>query len=757
MPNNTMLEAALSYARLGWQVLPCRPGVKAPLTVHGCQDATDDEDTIRAWLTRWPTANIAIACGPRSGVYVVDVDLDPSKNVDGWASMREFPDLPLTVRQDTPRGGAHFLFKSDKPPANKNGFRNGIDIRSTGYYIMVPPSLHPNGKRYAWTEGFAPGEVELAEFPDYMRPPERPRLPWERRKPAAPKPATPAPASVATEPAPHMAGDVVERARAYLHKCEPAVQGQAGHDKLLWAARALVVGFELDAGTAINMLWDDYNPRCVPPWDRSNMAECKDFERKVHEVEKTPGNKPRGWLLEETGLRPSEAFVAYGRQLQDDLLAASATVEAQPAQQDEQSTWEPFPVACLPKEIGVFVETAARAHSVDPVNVALHILAVASAAGGTAFQLELKPGWRAFPALWTVVVARTGANKSGPLELVVRPLWEQPPAMDDNEILRAGSQSQWVVTDCTTEAVLALLSRCRRGLLLSADELAGFLGSFDCYRSSGRGGDEQKWIQFWNGNRYVVNRKTDNETTDLRNPLVAITGSIQPEMLAKATDADKLAGGFMARVLLAMPPERKRVWNDKGVQPELEQFWADVVNAIRCRPFAAVNTASGGWGEPNIVKLSPRAAVAFVSYFDEVADKIMETGGVARIMAAKSDVHAARLALTLHLLRCGLGMTDQWDTVEAETMESAVTLARWFTREAIRVFSNLCGAARDEQRLKLAMFIRSRGGKVSVRDIMRSNSKRYPDADAARASLYDLAQAGMGTLNGDNFALKAGV
>lgn len=420
---------------------------------------------------------------------------------------------------------------------------------------------------------------------------------------------------------------------------------------------------------------------------------------------------------------------------------------------DAAEGWTPFPLACLPKEIATFVETAALAHSVDPVSVALPVLAVASAAGGAAFQLELKPGWRVFPALWAVLVARTGGNKSGPLDLVVKPLWEQPP-IDASSILRTGQQAQWVLTDATTEAVLALLARCQRGLLLSADELAGWLGSFDAYRS-GKGGDEQKWIRLWDGKRYVVNRKTNDETTDLRAPLVAICGAIQPELLSKATDADKLAGGFLARVLCAMPPEHKRVWNDEGVQPELEAFWADMVNAIRGRPFAAINTLSGH-GEPNIVALSPRAAVAFVDYFNRNASRIMETGGVERILAAKSDVHAARLALVLHLLKCGLGAEKWGSPVSVETMQAAVTLANWFTDEATRVFTCLCGTARDGQREKLKTFIEGEGGKVSVRRLMRSNMKRYPAADSARATLLDLVQAGLGTLTNDTFTMTAG-
>jgi len=167
---NQFLEAALKYAQFGWAVFPCAPRQKIPLTPHGVKDATRDAAQIRAWWDKWPEANIAVACGELSGVYVVDIDIKQATGVNGHISLQEFPDLPETVRQKTPRGGFHAFYKTANPPANKNGFRPGIDIRSNGYYVVLAPSIHPNGSQYKWVPDQGPGEIELAEFPDFMRP-----------------------------------------------------------------------------------------------------------------------------------------------------------------------------------------------------------------------------------------------------------------------------------------------------------------------------------------------------------------------------------------------------------------------------------------------------------------------------------------------------------------------------------------------------------------------------------------------------------
>ena len=86
------LEAALSYARKGWQVLPlhsirpdggctcgnpgCGSPGKHPRTQHGVKDATTDEKLIRTWWSRWPDANVGVATGPASGIWW-SFDVDP--------------------------------------------------------------------------------------------------------------------------------------------------------------------------------------------------------------------------------------------------------------------------------------------------------------------------------------------------------------------------------------------------------------------------------------------------------------------------------------------------------------------------------------------------------------------------------------------------------------------------------------------------------------------------------------------------------
>lgn len=289
---NDLLDAAIAYAAMGWHIFPCKPGQKVPATLHGVKDATTDPDKIRAWWNRWPKANIGLACGEASGVYVVDVDVDEAKELNGFASMADLGPTPKTVKQTTPRGGAHYFFKAAVPPRNKNSFRPGIDIRGEGYYVVLAPSINGGGKRYIWEN--PPTTTELAEWPEQYRPePEKPRLAWDMPRAAPTRPVG--------------ASDVRSRASAYLAKCEPAMQGHGGHAALLKAARALVEGFALSQADALALLWSEYNPRCSPPWDQSKASDRRDFERKVTEALKTP-KAPAGHLAAD---RPEMDAVIY--------------------------------------------------------------------------------------------------------------------------------------------------------------------------------------------------------------------------------------------------------------------------------------------------------------------------------------------------------------------------------------------------------------------------------------------------------------
>jgi hypothetical protein len=71
--SESTLSAALSYAKQGMPVFPCKPD-KSPDTPHAFYDATTDEAQIRAWWESRPYALIGLRAGKPSGLFILDVD-----------------------------------------------------------------------------------------------------------------------------------------------------------------------------------------------------------------------------------------------------------------------------------------------------------------------------------------------------------------------------------------------------------------------------------------------------------------------------------------------------------------------------------------------------------------------------------------------------------------------------------------------------------------------------------------------------------
>ena len=151
------LDAALEYARKGLPIFPCSPLDKKPLTPHGFKDATTDEAQVRAWWGKWPNAMIAAPTGPASGVWALDPDVDPVKQLDGIAALHQlvaqYGSLPQTLTSITPRGGKHLFFAWDPNVDIRNSESKvgpGIDVRGNGGYVILPPSRNGTGGAYQW-------------------------------------------------------------------------------------------------------------------------------------------------------------------------------------------------------------------------------------------------------------------------------------------------------------------------------------------------------------------------------------------------------------------------------------------------------------------------------------------------------------------------------------------------------------------------------------------------------------------------------
>jgi hypothetical protein len=187
----TMLDAALHYAGCGlpvfplWPVLQFKPGCftcgcgksircgtnsgkhpLAPLVPNGLKHATIDQTVIRDWWTTWPNANIGIATGGK----LIVIDVDPRHGGDvALAKLEEkHGKFPSTWRVRTGGDGLHLYFAGPPNVVFKNTagqLGDGLDVRTSGAYVVAPPSKHISGGKYEWQQQ---GGKDLAPMPAWL-------------------------------------------------------------------------------------------------------------------------------------------------------------------------------------------------------------------------------------------------------------------------------------------------------------------------------------------------------------------------------------------------------------------------------------------------------------------------------------------------------------------------------------------------------------------------------------------------------------
>ena len=108
-----------------------------------------------------------------SGILALDLDLYKNIGARQWwtglLAVHNSNIEPETVEQETGGGGVHKLFRLPEGVSIGNGASSiGIDWKSDGGFIMLPPSLHDKGTAYQWKEGHGPNDIPIAMAPQWL-------------------------------------------------------------------------------------------------------------------------------------------------------------------------------------------------------------------------------------------------------------------------------------------------------------------------------------------------------------------------------------------------------------------------------------------------------------------------------------------------------------------------------------------------------------------------------------------------------------
>jgi hypothetical protein len=162
-------EAAARYARLGLAVIPLKQKDKRPMFDNWPEVATNDISIVTRWWTQNPYANVGIATGQKSRLFVLDVDPKNGGRESYETLLLNHGQFPDTWQDITGSGGFHMFFRYPNfRVANAAGIFPGIDIRGDGGQVVAPPSIHPNGNRYEWDGAKEIENTPIAEAPGWL-------------------------------------------------------------------------------------------------------------------------------------------------------------------------------------------------------------------------------------------------------------------------------------------------------------------------------------------------------------------------------------------------------------------------------------------------------------------------------------------------------------------------------------------------------------------------------------------------------------
>jgi 5S rRNA maturation endonuclease (ribonuclease M5) len=446
---------------------------------------------------------------------------------------------------------------------------------------------------------------------------------------------------------------------------------------------------------------------------------------------------------------------------------------AEPADAVTPREYQPFPAEAFPCFVRDFIEQGSEALNCDPAFIALPLLAAFAGAIGNSRRIILRRDWIEPCVLWAASVGDSGTLKSPAMDLALSALrnrhdeamrdfqadmeaykeamlefdrdlqnWKKskdnsPPPQLENEPV----PTRYTCGDVTAEALALMLQNQPRGILLERDELTGWLRSFGAYKS-GKGGDEAHWLSIYGARSITVDRKSSGpKIIYVPRAAVSICGGIQPGILKQSLTGEHVENGLAARILMAMPPRRKRAWTEAEVDPMVKASVDLVFRKLLEFDFV-------GEGQPSNIPLSREAKEVWIDFYEDHANASFNlTNPALKAAFAKLEGAAARLTLVIHCVRiAAMEPGIQPDQVDETSVEMGVMLARWFRNEITRIY-DILGIGQngsDEEKSSLVELIRNRGGKVTVRELMQSCRKYRQDSTFAKAALDELLKVNKG-------------
>lgn len=691
LETHNFLNNAVLYSKMDIKTFPIKKQGKSPLCQNGFKSATTDLTTLQNWNKQFPDCNIGIPTGSINNIFVVDVDGEIGAK--SLAMLEEKHDKLNAPTVSTGKG-KHLYFKMPEDieiNSSVSKIADHIDIRGNGGYVVAPPSIHENGNQYTW-ENFD----------------------FNQDFPAAPEWFI----NLINNPTEANFKDLLE---------EIATASEGMRNTTLLGNAIKICNSANKQFLDMEIVKNDIIDAAIA----SGLSRAES-ERTVNNAMRFSGKCNNNSIADEPDM---------------DVLKVKDLLPAPRLDTSIFKSLEPW-----------IVQTAQNTNApVDYVAFAL----LAGAAGVIGLSRSVSPWaeWIEPCCLWIGAVGEPSSGKTPattPIRRILNQIeedhkepyfaklnkwkcskevakqkkkeWEDKikenpdfaTIFPNEAIIPAKPQTyRFVYGDTTQEAITKDMERNIKGAILFRDELSAWICGMNRYNS---GSSERGfWLEAFNGHKFVCDRvKYDDDRLEIKNLLVSVFGTIQPQRLVDTVFDDR-GDGFLARFLWVYPAVIPPAIPQNITLPETALKALQKLDTL-LNPYADFAEE-----QKKCLPLSTKAKEVFSTWYIKHLTRTQQEESNIKYFLGKGQGYILRIALLLELLWWSNSVAAEPTEVSEDAVRAAINLYdSYLLPMSERVYNMYYSPEINIEARALARWIiENKPEKFVLRDIYNNGNIKY--------------------------------
>ena len=520
------------------KTLNCSSPAKHPRPKNGVYAATSDPALIDKWKSLWPDGNMGLATGKISDIVVVDID----PRHGGLESIKRLEPIPDTVKVGTGGDGFHLYFKYPQiKVGNRVNWLAGIDVKSDGGYVVMPPSMHASGKRYTWLNH---DWGKISEIP------------------------------------PHWLRSIVSQKKDQTQS-QLSHLGEGSRNNFLASLAGFLSSKGMSDKKQIDKALQSFNLNfCSPPLQNTEVeriaASISKYKSEWNDPIPLLENKPKVPSMDEhylpESIKPWIMDIVERMQVPIEFIAVPAVISLAAAIGRSASifpkkydNWQVTPNlwGALVARPGFF-KSPCIAEAMKPLQYLATLEKKFYESQKEIYSLETEIIQAQIDGIMEVIRQRSKKSNNDDNSTLKTKLADLYLDLSKKKIV----EKRYVTNDPTIEKLAGLMAHNPRGLLLLRDELFGWLKSLN---KPGREGDREFYLECWNGSGSFTIDRVSRGTVHIDSLCLSVLGGFQPGKLSSYITNMKQGGaaddGLMQRFQLIVYPDLPEGWENIDRQP----------------------------------------------------------------------------------------------------------------------------------------------------------------------------------------------